>query len=69
MKRSLVDPYGRVIDYMRVSITDLCNLRCVYCIPPEGVKQIPHDEILRYEEILRIIVVAKDLGVSKIRVT
>ena len=69
MKRSLVDPYGRVIDYMRVSITDLCNLRCVYCIPPEGVKQIAHDEILRYEEILRTIVVARDLGVRKIRVT
>ncbi len=69
MKPSLVDPHGRVIDYMRVSITDLCNLRCVYCIPPEGVKQISHDEILRYEEILKIIGVARELGVRKIRVT
>jgi len=54
---------------LRVSITDLCNLRCVYCRPPEGVKLIPHDEILRYEEILAIIDVARELGIRKIRIT
>jgi len=54
---------------MRVSITDLCNLRCVYCRPPEGVKLVSHEEILRYEEILTIIAVARDMGVRKIRVT
>lgn len=52
-----------------MSITDLCNLRCVYCRPPEGIKLITHDEILRYEEILTVITVARDLGVRKIRVT
>ena len=69
MSAGLVDPYGRVIDYLRVSITDLCNFRCVYCRPPEGVKLISHDEILRYEEILTIVSVAQELGIRKIRVT
>jgi cyclic pyranopterin phosphate synthase len=69
MSRVLVDPYGRVIDYLRVSITDLCNLRCVYCRPPEGVELISHDEILRYEEILTVVRVAAEMGVRKIRIT
>lgn len=69
MAAVLVDHYGRVIDYLRVSITDLCNFRCVYCRPPEGVKLIPHDEILRYEEILAIVGVAQEMGIHKIRVT
>ncbi len=54
---------------MRVSITDLCNLRCIYCRPPEGVKLVSHFEILRYEEIVRIIRVARDTGIRKIRIT
>jgi cyclic pyranopterin phosphate synthase len=65
----LVDSFGRCIDYLRVSITDLCNLRCTYCRPPEGVELTTHDEILRYEEILTVVSVARDLGVRKIRVT
>ena len=69
MSRVLLDHYHRVIDYLRVSITDLCNLRCVYCRPPEGVKLIPHDEILRYEEILAIVRVAAEMGVRKVRIT
>ncbi|MBI4963852.1 MAG: GTP 3',8-cyclase MoaA [Desulfomonile tiedjei] len=69
MSRVLMDPYNRVIDYLRVSITDLCNLRCVYCRPPEGVQLIAHDEILRYEEILAIVRVAAEMGIRKIRVT
>lgn len=69
MSAVLVDPYGRIIDYMRVSITDLCNFRCVYCRPPEGVKLITRDEILRYEEILTIVGVAQKMGIHKIRVT
>ena len=48
----LSDLHHRVVDYLRVSITDLCNLRCVYCRPAEGVKLITHEEVLRYEEIL-----------------
>jgi GTP 3',8-cyclase len=69
MSHCLVDPHGRVIDYLRVSITDLCNLRCVYCRPPEGVKLVAHQDILRYEEILTIIGLARDLGIRKIRIT
>ncbi len=65
----LVDHHGRVIDYLRVSITDLCNLRCVYCRPPEGLKLVSHHDILRYEEILRLIRIARDLGVRKLRIT
>ncbi|MGC8907665.1 MAG: GTP 3',8-cyclase MoaA [Desulfomonilaceae bacterium] len=65
----LVDHHGRVIDYLRVSITDLCNLRCIYCRPPEGLKLVSHDDILRYEEILRLIRIGRDLGVRKLRIT
>lgn len=67
--RQLLDRHQRAVEYLRVSITDLCNLRCVYCRPPEGIKLITHDEILRYEEILTVITMARDMGVRKIRVT
>jgi GTP 3',8-cyclase len=69
MSHQLLDSYNRSIQYLRVSITDLCNLRCIYCRPPEGVELISHDEILRYEEILTIIEVFRDLGIRKIRIT
>ncbi|MGB6066044.1 MAG: GTP 3',8-cyclase MoaA [Desulfomonilaceae bacterium] len=69
MSDSLVDPYRRVVDYLRVSITDLCNLRCLYCRPPEGLPLISHDEVLRYEEILTIIRLFRDMGVRKLRIT
>lgn len=69
MSQSLIDMHHRVIDYLRVSITDLCNLRCVYCRPPEGVKLITHDEILRYEEILILVGTAMEMGIRKVRVT
>ena len=69
MKRLLVDHHQRIVDYLRVSITDLCNLRCVYCRPPEGLQLVSHEDILRYEEILRVIRVARDLGIKKIRIT
>ncbi|MEW6352147.1 MAG: GTP 3',8-cyclase MoaA [Thermodesulfobacteriota bacterium] len=69
MVRQLVDLHQRAIRYLRVSITDLCNLRCVYCRPPEGVKLVTHDDILRYEEILTIIEIARDLGITKVRIT
>lgn len=69
MKSALVDTFGRTIEYLRVSVTDLCNLRCIYCIPPAGVERIGHDEILRYEEILAVIDVAQEMGIRKIRIT
>ena len=65
----LVDSFGRVIDYLRVSITDRCNLRCVYCMPPEGVEWKPHNTMLRFEEILRACGIMAGLGIRKIKVT
>lgn len=64
------DSFNRKIDYLRISVTDRCNLRCIYCMPEEGIKNLlPHDEILSYEEILQIIKVATTIGISKIRIT
>lgn len=65
----LKDRYFRTIDYLRLSITDRCNLRCLYCMPADGVSPEMHGDILRYEEIIRVIKVAASLGVSKIRLT
>jgi cyclic pyranopterin phosphate synthase len=65
----LLDPYGRTIDYLRISITDHCNLDCLYCVPFDGRSRLPHAEILTYEEILRIAKAAVSAGVSKIRIT
>lgn len=65
----MTDKYGRIIDYLRISITDRCNLRCVYCMPPEGVPFKPHDNILKYEEILKIVEVGVELGINKVRIT
>jgi len=65
----LVDPFGRKITYLRISITDRCNLRCVYCMPPEGVEWQSHDSIIRYEEILEIVKVAAEQGISEVRLT
>jgi cyclic pyranopterin phosphate synthase len=65
----VIDGCGREITYLRVSVTDRCNFRCVYCMPPEGVAPKSHDSILRYEEITRIARLAVSLGVRSIRVT
>ncbi len=63
------DNLGRTINYLRLSITDRCNLRCCYCMPAEGVSLCEHGDILRYEDLLRISKVAAELGIEKIRVT
>src|SRR5574341_1303043 len=63
------DRYGRVIDYLRISVTDRCNLRCIYCMPPGGVQFFEQGDILSYEEIARVVRIAARLGVSKIRIT
>ena len=63
------DRYGRDINYMRISVTDRCNLRCVYCMPEKGIVKQEHDSILRNEEILEIVAAAGELGISKIRIT
>src|SRR3989338_3843127 len=65
----LVDKSKRKIDYLRISVTDKCNLRCIYCMPPEGIVIKPHEEILSFEEIRRIAAVMASLGVSKIKLT
>ncbi len=65
----LIDNFGREISYLRVSITDRCNYRCIYCKPEEQFEFIPHEEILRYEEIVEIIKEAVNLGVTKVRIT
>lgn len=63
------DEFGREIEYLRVSVTDRCNLRCVYCMPPDGVAWQSHDNILRYEEIARVVRVAAALGMRRVRLT
>ncbi len=63
------DREGRVIDYLRISLTDRCNLRCKYCMPAEGIPLMNHDDILRYEEIIRFVNIASTLGIKKIRLT
>lgn len=63
------DAYERPIQYLRVSVTDRCNLRCVYCMPEEGVPRLAHEDVLRNEEIVRIVRIAVDLGFHHIRLT
>lgn len=63
------DRFGRTIEYLRLSVTDRCNLRCLYCMPDEGVESVGHSRILSYEEMERVVAAAVRLGVRKIRVT
>ena len=65
----MLDQYGRIIDYMRISLTDRCNLRCIYCMPEEGICQIPRTEVLSEDEILRVCSLASELGISRIKLT
>ena len=65
----LIDAFGRLITYLRVSVTDRCNLRCVYCMPAEGIQRRSHEAVIRYEEIAQIVRVAAELGIHKVRLT
>jgi cyclic pyranopterin phosphate synthase len=65
----MIDQYNRNINYLRLSVTDRCNLRCRYCMPKEGLSRIGHNDILRYEEMLRVIRSGIRLGISKVRIT
>ena len=65
----LIDPYNRHLNYLRISITDRCNLKCIYCVPRDLVPRLSHNEIMTYEEILRLVRIGLRLGISKIRVT
>ena len=68
-KKVMQDQFGRKIEYIRVSVTDRCNLRCIYCMPPEGVPAVPHSEILTFDEIERFCRIAAGLGISRIKLT
>ena len=63
------DIYHRKINYIRVSVTDRCNLRCIYCKPAKGFQQLARTQILSYEEIIRLVQLAVSCGISKVRLT
>ena len=63
------DSYGRQITYMRISVTDRCNLRCIYCMPADGIRQTTHKEILTFDEIVRIARIGAGKGISRIKIT
>lgn len=65
----MLDGQGRTIDYVRISVTDRCDLRCVYCMPEKGVPMVSHADVLSYEEIVRIVRLMARLGVKKVRLT
>lgn len=65
----MIDGCKRNIDYLRISVTDRCNLRCIYCMPEEGISSLPHDEVLSYEEIVRLCTNFASLGIKKIKIT
>jgi cyclic pyranopterin phosphate synthase len=65
----LSDCFNRPVNYLRISVTDRCNLRCIYCMPPEGIPLLSHDEILSYEEVVVVARAAAELGVTKLRLT
>ena len=65
----MIDNFGRQITYLRLSVTDLCNLRCLYCMPEHGIEKLPHSAILTIEEIEQIVKAAVRCGISKVRLT
>ncbi|MBK7212310.1 MAG: radical SAM protein [Bacteroidales bacterium] len=65
----MFDSYNRHINYLRISVTDRCNLRCEYCMPAEGITMISHADILSFEEILEVVRHAVSIGVDKVRIT
>ncbi|MFA6128408.1 MAG: radical SAM protein [Bacteroidales bacterium] len=65
----MFDRFDRNINYLRISVTDRCNLRCTYCMPEEGVPMVNHEDILRYVEIFEVVKVAVDYGINKVRIT
>ncbi|MCK7536551.1 MAG: radical SAM protein [Marinilabiliales bacterium] len=65
----MLDRFERNINYLRISVTDRCNLRCRYCMPDKGVTLIRHEDILTYDEITGFTRVAVDAGITKVRIT
>lgn len=68
-QKTLLDGFGRPLEYMRLAVTDRCNLRCFYCMPPEGIDFVPRADLLTYEDMLRLTRIMVDLGVNKVRLT
>ena len=69
MQKQLIDNFGRQMDYIRLAVTDRCNLRCQYCMPAHGIEIAPRSDLLTFKEMYRIIRVLTELGVTKIRLT
>jgi cyclic pyranopterin phosphate synthase len=65
----LIDKFNREINYLRISVTDRCNLRCVYCMPASGILQKSHSQILSFEQIYKIVKIVAGLGINKVRIT
>ena len=65
----MVDQFGRRVEYLRISVTDKCNLRCVYCMPMEGLPWLKREELLSYEEIERIVRTMAGMGLKRVRIT
>jgi molybdenum cofactor biosynthesis protein A len=65
----LTDPHGRTITYLRLAVTDRCNLRCLYCMPEQGLNWVPRHDLLSFEEIMRMLRICASLGVTKLRLT
>ena len=69
VNKQLIDTCNRHLNYLRVSVTDRCNLNCCYCEPVKAMLKLSHEEILSYEEVLRLIRIGIGLGINKIRIT
>jgi cyclic pyranopterin phosphate synthase len=69
MSVTLRDSFGRTIEYLRISVTDRCNFRCLYCMPAEGLEWLPKSEILSYEEIAQVVAELAPLGLRRLRIT
>ncbi|HCP14967.1 MAG TPA: GTP 3',8-cyclase MoaA, partial [Peptococcaceae bacterium] len=65
----MVDQFGRTIEYLRLSVTDLCNYRCIYCMGEQGVQKLSHHDILSVEDIIEIAKEASQCGIRKVRIT
>ena len=65
----MLDQFGRSIEYLRISVTDRCNLRCRYCMPEDGIPMLRHEDILNYDEITRLAGIFAKLGIKKIKLT
>src|SRR5262245_5410856 len=68
MTEALRDQFGRSIEYLRISVTDRCNFRCLYCMPKEGLQWLPKEEILSYEEIASVVQQLAPLGLRRLRI-